>query len=201
MNNVHFDTHFNHGGSNLNTIVTSRQEIISASKKIAVNGGLQSLSIRSVAKECGVSIGSVYNYFDSKADLITAVIEDVWGNVFKSIHLANEFDSFVGFVKDFFYNAKSGTEEFPNFFNTHSMGFAADEKAKGRQAMNTYFVHLHSHFVAVIMSDKDIRADAFNESFTVESFVEFVVSNLLSLLVKHINSCDTLIEIIRRTIY
>ena len=40
------------------------------------------MSIRSVAAACGVSVGSIYNYFDSKADLMGATIESVWREIF-----------------------------------------------------------------------------------------------------------------------
>ncbi|MFR4439841.1 MAG: TetR/AcrR family transcriptional regulator [Hungatella sp.] len=34
------------------------------------------LSIRRLASESGIAIGTVYNYFPSKADLIAEVLED-----------------------------------------------------------------------------------------------------------------------------
>ena len=45
----------------MNTVVTSREQILDAAKKIAALEGATQISIRGVAKACGVSVGSIYN--------------------------------------------------------------------------------------------------------------------------------------------
>ena len=40
--------------------------------------GLDSLNMRSVARACQVALGSLYNYFPSKDDLLLATVESVW---------------------------------------------------------------------------------------------------------------------------
>ena len=66
----------------MNTIVTSKQEILKTSRELIQQQGWSAVSIRSVASACGVSVGSIYNYFDSKAELITATVESVWCEIF-----------------------------------------------------------------------------------------------------------------------
>ena len=51
----------------MNPTVTSKEEIIAVCQKIAKERGLEAISIRSVASECGMAVGSVYNYFSSKS--------------------------------------------------------------------------------------------------------------------------------------
>ena len=58
------------GGIRMNTVVTSKEIILEASKKLIREEGLNSINIRSVASACGVSVGSIYNYFDSKSELV-----------------------------------------------------------------------------------------------------------------------------------
>lgn len=50
----------------MNTIVTSKEEILQASRELIRQEGWSAISIRSVAAACGVSVGFIYNYFDSK---------------------------------------------------------------------------------------------------------------------------------------
>lgn len=66
----------------MNTIVTSREEILKASRELIRQGGWSAISIRSVAAACGVSVGSIYNYFDSKTELVGATVESVWEEIF-----------------------------------------------------------------------------------------------------------------------
>ena len=66
----------------MNTVVTSKEQILKASRELIRREGWSAVNIRSVAAGCGVSVGSIYNYFDSKADLIGAVVESVWCEIF-----------------------------------------------------------------------------------------------------------------------
>lgn len=79
----------------MNKVVTSKDEILHRSQELIRERGLSAISIRSVAAACGVSVGSVYNYFDSKAELVSAAVESVWreifnrpedGDVFRDVH-------------------------------------------------------------------------------------------------------------------
>ena len=66
----------------MNTIVTSKEEILKTSREMIRQQGWSTVSIRSVAAACGVSVGSIYNYFDSKAELVGATVESVWCEIF-----------------------------------------------------------------------------------------------------------------------
>ena len=65
----------------MNKTATSRQALLEAAREIARRDGLGHISIRRTAAMCGVSIGTVYNYYPAKADLVLAVIEDFWKRV------------------------------------------------------------------------------------------------------------------------
>ena len=66
----------------MNKTVTSKEEILKTSRKLIREQGCAAVNIRSVAAACGVSIGSIYNYFDSKAALIEAAVESIWFEIF-----------------------------------------------------------------------------------------------------------------------
>ena len=55
MNIVHIE------GDYMNTIVTSKEEILKNSRELIREKGWAAVSIRSVASACGVSVGSIYN--------------------------------------------------------------------------------------------------------------------------------------------
>lgn len=61
----------------MNTVVTSRQALLAASRTVARRQGLGGLSIRAVAAEARVSVGSVYNYFSGKTELLAATVEEI----------------------------------------------------------------------------------------------------------------------------
>ena len=185
----------------INTIVTSKEAILAVSRALASQQGLQSLNMRTIAEKCNVSVGSVYNYFPSKSDLIAATIQDLWQSIFHMDKICNKSNSFTDYVAWIFESARVGVEEYPNFFTAHSMSFANADKGKARQVMEQYFDHMKAGLLKALQSDSGVRATVFSDDFSKSEFVDFVFANLLTLLLKQGNSCNILIEIIKRTIY
>lgn len=50
------------------------QAIIAASRAVATEGGMAALQIAAVAERAGIATGTVYRYFPSKAELVTALV-------------------------------------------------------------------------------------------------------------------------------
>lgn len=59
----------------------SKDEILDVAYARAQQDGLASLSIRAVARECGVAVGTLYNYFPDKASLVSAIVLKFWRKV------------------------------------------------------------------------------------------------------------------------
>lgn len=186
---------------NINTIVTSKEAILSVCLGIASESGLQALNMRAVAKKCNVSVGSVYNYFPSKADLIAATVQNVWQGIFHDDKGLEQIESFSEYVKQFFEKVQTGAAEYPNFFNSHSISFASSDKGRGREVMEEYFGHMKAGLLGVLLKDNNVKDRTFDSAFTEKVFVDFVFSNLITLLLRQEESCFTLIEIIDRILY
>mgnify|MGYP000869911040 FL=1 len=75
----------------MNAAVTSKEEILKTSRELIRQQGWSTVSIRAVAAACGVSVGSIYNYFDSKAALMSETIGSVWQEIF---HRPDDADVF-----------------------------------------------------------------------------------------------------------
>jgi F0F1-type ATP synthase delta subunit len=67
--------------------------------------------------------------------------------------------------------------------------------------MNEYFIHIKKGLLLSLQNDKNVKKNTFNEIFTKELFVDFVFSNIITLLINNQQSCYVLNEIIKRTIY
>ena len=173
----------------MNTIVTSKEAILAECRAIVMEKGISSINMRSVAAACGVAVGSLYNYFPSKADLIGAAVEEVWRDIFHMSGTPFAFQSFTDCAK------------YPGFFTLHSVSFAAGDKDKGRQIMEHYFGHMKMGLLSVLDQDPDIRQDAFNASLTKEEFIEFIFTAFTSMLLNGKDDLRPLAEIAARCIY
>ena len=185
----------------MNKTITSREAILSVGKEIIVQSGIQGLNMRDIAHKCGVSVGSVYNYFPSKGDLIVATIESVWTEIMHDSQGCDIRCSFAENVLSLFNNVQKGCKKYPSFFSAHSISVANLDKNKGREVMNRYFDHIKKGLLESLHRDQGIRKDVFSNQFTKPDFVDFVFSNIITLLMKEAKSCDFLLEIVRRTIY
>ena len=66
----------------MNPMATSKENILQISRKLIQQNGWAGVNIRSVAAACGVSVGCIYNYFESKTDLLSATVESIWSDIF-----------------------------------------------------------------------------------------------------------------------
>lgn len=59
-------------------IAALRENILRVSRETLLGGGFDGLTIRAVARECGVAVGTVYNYFPSKEVLVASIMLEDW---------------------------------------------------------------------------------------------------------------------------
>lgn len=63
----------------------SAEQILDVAKDTMVRDGYQNFTIRRVALSCGVSIGSIYNFFPSKQQLVLKVMMMEWERLLDDI--------------------------------------------------------------------------------------------------------------------
>lgn len=185
----------------MNKTVTSKEDILKAGKQIVAENGLQAINMRLVAERCGVAVGSVYNYFSSKNDLTVAIVEAVWNEIIGDVSVCGLEYDFLENVKSLFCSIKRSGEKYPLFFSDHSAVLAQHGKEQGRAVMESYFKIIKTKLFTSLQNDRRINDSFFSEKCTQTDFVDFVFSNLLSLLIQNKKSCDVLTEIIKSAIY
>ena len=55
-----------------------REQLLETARRQIVSAGYAETTIRSVAAECGIAVGTVYNYFPSKEMLIATFVSEDW---------------------------------------------------------------------------------------------------------------------------
>ncbi len=188
----------------MNTVVTSKEDILQTSRELIRRQGWSAVNIRSVAAACGVSVGSIYNYFDSKAALVSAAVESVWCDIFhfpENPGNKKPFDSFGDCIAWIFDSMKKGDEKYPGFFTFHSMGFMGEEKEDGQQYMAQSWQHIQDRLFMVLLHDENVRQEVFDEDFTRKKFVEIIFSLMISALLQHNYDCSGILGMVRRVIY
>lgn len=185
----------------MNTIVTSKEDILETSRKLIQQQGWSAINIRSVAAACGVSVGSIYNYFDSKAMLVCATIESVWCEIFHRPEDGAVFRDTQACIAWMYGRMEYGCKQYPGFFTLHSLGFMQEDKSDGKRKMQQTWQHILDELCSVLKQDDRIRADAFTEQFTAERFADVLFSLMLSALLRQDYDPAAILEIVSRTLY
>lgn len=185
----------------MNPMATSKEDILQISRKLIQQNGWAGVNIRSVAAACGVSVGCIYNYFESKTDLLSATVESIWSDIFHHPEDEAVFQDTLSCVRWMYKQLEYGCQRYPGFFTHHALGFVQQDTADGKQQMQRAWQHILDALCTVLRNDARIRADAFTEEFTVEKFAEMLFSLMLSALVRQDFDPSTVLEIVRRAVY
>ena len=185
----------------MNTNATSREAILQACRRIVAEEGVQALSMRRVAEACGIALGTLYNYYADKNALVLATVESIWREIFHAEKRGLPRASFPDCVAELYARIQRGAQAYSGFLRGHSVGIAAARRGEARSAMDGALAHIRAGLLEALRSDPDVPESAFTSGFSREMLVDFVLDNLLLLLVQGRRDCGALLEIIRRAIY
>lgn len=159
--------------------------ILAAAEDIAINKGIAKINIREVAKNSGIAIGTVYNYFPSKGDLLIAVIEDFWNGAFAKV----DWRSFA--YNDFYVNLENIYNILYVYLNKFKENWldqlsllSTQEKLLGKQKQNEYFEKIYDKIIVLMDMDDRLRAYPWPELKSKEKTAEFIFDNMMLMLRK-----------------
>lgn len=185
----------------MNTAATSKEEILKASRELIRQQGWSALNIRSVAAACGVSVGAIYNYFDSKSTLVGAAVESIWQEIFHRPEDGTVFRDTQACIVWMYRQMEYGHRQYPGFFTLHALGFMQEDRAQGKRKMQQTWQHILEGLSSVLARDAKIRPGAFTEHFTPETFADILFSLMLSALLRQDYDPSAVLELVRRTLY
>ncbi len=184
----------------MNKVVTSKEEIMQSSLELISEQGLTALSIRAVAEKCNIAVGSIYNYFGSKSDLLCEIVGSVWKDIFKMPDKDTQFDSFTDCVRWVFSSLREGNEKYPDFLSMHSI-LLSDNKAHGRKMMEQTWEHICQGLDFYLLNDKRVPSHVFNDVFTPRCVTNLILSLVLSALFRRDFDDFEAVALIERLIY
>lgn len=106
---------------------TSREKIMSVSRKIVSEKGLPALNMRALAKECGIALGTLYNYYSDKDELVVDAIESVWQDILEK-SASDSGVSFSQYITQTYAHIIKKLKDYPDFLVAHSISVAGSVK-------------------------------------------------------------------------
>ena len=103
--------------------VSYQQRILAAANKIFIENGYRLADMRSIAKEAGIAVGTIYNYYPNKAVLYQAILDQQW----------EEFDRRINQIVT---DLASSTREKLQHVTEHLFGFVARHMSMWREIID-----------------------------------------------------------------
>ena len=178
-----------------------KEEILRASRELIRREGAAAVNIRAVAAACGVSVGSIYNHFGSKAELVREAVESVWREILCWPQGEAAFCDTEACIVWLYRQLEDGARRYPCFFTLHALGFLDGERPGGRRQMQRAWERLQEELCAVLRRDPRVREEALSGGLTAEGFAGVLFSLLLSALLRQDYDHAPVLEVIRRTVY
>lgn len=64
-----------------------RQNILNCSRQMFLESGYEKTSMRMIAKQSGITVGNIYNYYQNKEELFDAIVGDTYKKLVKMINV------------------------------------------------------------------------------------------------------------------
>lgn len=179
-----------------------REVILEGAKAIALEQGISAINIRAVASRCKISVGTVYNSFSTKGELLVAVVEDFWREAFNDSDKClrgdkNIFEKIELLYNNLFIYLGKFQE---NWIEQLSL-LSSSGKSLGRKREHEFFEKVRKSIVNLLDSEEIISNETWNNDLTKEGMAKFIFNNMLAMLKAREENITFFIEILKRIIY
>ncbi len=185
-----------------NKAIISKQQILETAYDLFRAEDSHAISIRGVASACGVSVGSIYNYFPTKSALVAEIVGMFWE---KSLHremfIAESDENFVAFCERLMGDLEETLEEFRRDWLGKLMALDSDSVAEIRRREEAAFRHIRKGLALVISHDRDIKLDVLDEGAGPDELATLVWGSMVSSLEHGDESCKVLFTLMKTSLY
>lgn len=176
---------------------TLRDTLLSHARNVVETEGVDAINIRSIAKMADISVGTVYNYFSSKDDIFLALTQEYWKKTLQEMRKAVTAELFWEQIEQIYL-----------FLNEHIkqsggmlMKSLANVETTGKELMSSMQKTVVAQMIDRMDKDNNVRTDIWDDNFTKEQYVSFIMMNMMMLLRTKSTDINFFIELIKRTIY
>lgn len=176
---------------------TLREMLLDFARQITDTEGIEAVNIRTLARKAGVATGTVYNYFSNKDEILFALTEEYWQQTFFEMKTVITDRSFCEQLQEIFLFLKERINQSAGKL----MNSLGDMETVGQARMASMQSTLEAVLIQCMERDAHIRRDIWDETFTKERFVRFIVGNIMISLKAQEPDITFFLIMIRRTIY
>lgn len=173
----------------MNHRVTTKEQILEHAMQIALQEGIDAVNIRKLAAACNIAIGSVYNYYADKEELITEVSKRFWQKILldqeKLYRKGIGFSTFLEQYYNYLYGRLTRYDK---------SWISGMNQAEPKQIATKLLKE-------VLQNDYRVNASIWNMELNEDAFCAYVFTNLMALLQAGENNCRFFIFLLEHLLY
>lgn len=179
MNSVHMNIV---GGITLSRIIENpKQLILSKAKEILYNEGYSKLSMRTLSRACDIALGTIYNYYPTKQELIIEMMTEYWQNYLDSVqNIANSNADFYIKLNNIFNELRVFIESFRQFWLTPQL-YDSPEYVKGGLRKEDMFMEKFIIIFKEIL-EKEHTANNIHVKLGAYETANFIIMNFITMV-------------------
>lgn len=156
----------------------TKEELIDLGIQIAKKDGLGKITIRNFANNAGVSVGTVYHYFEDKDNLLSEIIEGFWNDIMNNNieNIINHSENFIISLDEIYNLLYKRSSEFHKFLIRDMMKMGSNSCS-----MDFYLNELKNKLCQLTEKHPDIYKKISRVS-SIEDFLNYLVDNIFSSL-------------------
>lgn len=173
-----------------------------AAYSIACEKGLAGVNVRAVARACDVAVGTVYNWYPTKSDLISDVIARFWREALADcMPQAAEGRDFIDFCRELHLRVARAFSRFREGWLTEASSMAARDLSAARQREQACFAHIRRGLEIALQGDAKLDRSKLEGELAPEAVCLLIWDCILASLRRNDDSCRTLFALLRKTLY
>lgn len=160
-----------------------KQLILDKAKEILYNEGYSKLSIRGVAKACDIAIGTIYNYYPTKKDLIFEMMIGYWEEYMYLVEaVVNSSDSFYIKLNNIFADLGKFIKTFkevwlrPEFYHRHNY------VKNGLEKENLFMDRLIKKVEIILIEEASKENSKINLKLDSYELAKFIIMNFITII-------------------
>lgn len=165
-----------------------KETIVIEARKMLISSGYGNLNMRFIAKQCGIGVGTLYNYFSDKNELVMEIFNDDWNKTIKAVKALETRNTSLKFkINEIYINIKKFLDNYLEVFM--EMAYSAKQKECPRQDI---MKPIYNSLETILIFHKNIGE--IHCEIPLDKLSHFIISSLVTLCREKYMSFDELYE-------
>lgn len=161
--------------------------ILDYARDIILNDGYENLTMRNVSEKSKIAVGTIYNYFPTKKDLVVQILEDYWYDYLKIVDAIdkNEPDLYLKLL-EIYKNLETFVDTFKEVWvKDINYGYTEDTLMRKMNFLDTLNKKIE---IILIKEQNNGTINLFLEPYTTSKFL--ILNFLMMAQIKHFEYND-----------